>query len=41
MADKCLTRIENVLKKSSIATEKEKRIVDEITKDTYDNKIKD
>ena len=32
MADKCLTRIENVLKKSSIATEKAQSILNDIKK---------
>ena len=32
MADKCLTRIEDVLKKSSINTEKAQGILDDIKK---------
>ena len=41
MADKCLTRIENVLKKSSIATEKAKSILDDIKKAQSETKIQD
>ena len=41
MADKCLTRIENVLKKSSIATEKAKGILDDIKKAQSETKIAD
>ena len=41
MADKCLTRIENVLKKSSIATEKAEGILADIKKAQSETKIKD
>ena len=41
MADKCLTRIENVLKKSSIATEKAQGILDDIKKAQSETKITD
>ena len=41
MADKCLTRIEDVLKKSSITTEKAKSILDDIKKAQSETKIKD
>ena len=41
MADKCLTRIEDVLKKSSITTEKAKNILDDIKKAQSETKIKD
>ena len=41
MADKCLTRIEDVLKKSSIATEKAQGILDDIKKAQSETKIKD
>ena len=41
MADKCLTRIENVLKKSSIATEKAKSILNDIKKAQSETKIAD
>ena len=41
MADKCLTRIENVLKKSSIATEKAQGILYDIKKAQSETKITD
>ena len=41
MADKCLTRIENVLKKSSIATEKAEGILADIKKAQGETKITD
>jgi hypothetical protein len=41
MADKCLTRIEETLKKSSIATEKAKSILDDIKKAQSETKIQD
>ena len=41
MADKCLTRIENVLKKSSIATEKAQSILNDIKKAQSETKIAD
>ena len=41
MADKCLTRIEEALKKSSIATEKAKSILDDIKKAQSETKIQD
>ena len=41
MADKCLTRIEDVLKKSSITTEKAKSILKDIDKALSETKIKD
>ena len=41
MADKCLTRIEDVLKKSSITTEKAKSILKDIDKAQSETKIKD
>ena len=41
MADKCLTRIEDVLKKSSITTEKAQGILDDIKKAQSETKITD
>ena len=39
MADKCLTRIENTLKKSSIGTEKAQSILNDIKKAQSETKI--
>lgn len=41
MVDKCLTRIEDVLKKSSITTEKAQGILEDIKKAQSETKITD